>query len=278
MYVNADRFAEQKIPIPDKGWTWDEFYAAAKKLTKPPEYTGLAANLGSTQTTEDLSAWMWQAGAEIMGVKDGKWQIDLEPARDALALWQDMIWKDNIVSSDSFSAATTNLEEAFTLGTYSILQTGCWARRIVTEGKPKFKWRMVPLPYKKVHANSDEPQVWGVVSQSKERGTFDAALKVLTWLTNKDNQTAIAYGDWLFPTRKSALADPRFSTTDNDWNVATGEVQYGRSYAKHPAWTEFDDRMLGPNIQRYLQKQMSLDDMISQSTADGNALIAKYQK
>src|SRR5262245_5001885 len=52
MYVNADRFAAQNIPIPEKGWTWDEFYAAAKKLTKSPDYTALAANLGSTQTTE----------------------------------------------------------------------------------------------------------------------------------------------------------------------------------------------------------------------------------
>jgi len=278
LYVNADRFAEHNISLPEKGWTWDEFYGEAKKLTKPPDYYGLFANLSVTQTTEDLMAWMWQTGALVMGVKDGKWVIDLEPAREALSLWYDMIWKDKIVSENSFGADVANSVEAFSLGNFSMLQTGCWARRIITEGKPKFKWRMLPLPYKTIHAHSNEPQVWGVPSQTKDRGSFDAALKVLQFVSNKDNQTAIASGDWLFPTRKSALADPRFNTSDNDWNVAQGEVQYGKAYPKHPAWTEFDDRVLGPNIQLYLQKQMSLDDLISQSTAEGTKLIAKYQK
>jgi ABC-type glycerol-3-phosphate transport system substrate-binding protein len=276
MYVNADRFEAASIPIPEKGWTWDEFLPAARKLTKPPDYYGLAANLTSTQTTEDIIAWMWQTGAEVMGEIGGKWQIDLEPAREALQLWNDMIWKDNIVSQESFGGA--NIFEAFPLGTYSILQTGNWARRIITEGKPSFKWRMVPLPYYKRHANSSEPQTWSLATAATQRGTADAAWEVIQWMSNKENSSNIAYGDWLFPTRQSAMTDPRFNTTEYDWNLSMAEVPYGHGYPKHPAWGEFDDRVLGPNVQKYLQNELSLDELINLCVSEGTALIAQYEQ
>lgn len=114
MYINGDRFEQAGLAIPEKGWTWEEFRAAAKKVTNPPEYFGLAANLGGA--AEDIIAWMWQTGAEVMGEKNGTWSIDLEPAREALVLWHEMINKDKIVSEESFGGA--NIFEAFPIGTY----------------------------------------------------------------------------------------------------------------------------------------------------------------
>lgn len=165
LYVNADRFKEKGIPIPENGWTWDEFITAAQKLTDPPNYTGLAANLSATQTTEDLIAWMWQTGAEVMTEVGGQWKIDLEPARPALQLWYDMLWKYHITSEASLSSGEADLPAAFAVGTSSMLQTGCWARRVLIEAKPKFQWRMIALPHLKRSAQTDQTQTWGLASR-----------------------------------------------------------------------------------------------------------------
>lgn len=275
MLINADRFAEQGIALPVEGWTWDEFLPAAKSLTNPPDYYALAANLSATQTTEDIIAWMWQTGAEVMGGSGQTWEIDVEPAREALMLWHDMMWKDEIVSQESFGGSNTL--EAFGLGVFSMRQTGCWARRIVIESEPAFTWRMVPLPHYKRHANSSEPQTWSLATDAVERDTVDAAWEVMEWMSNDQNSSAIAYGDWLFPTRQSAMEDPRFTTEELDWNLALAEVEHGIAYPKHPAWAEFDDRVLGPNIQKYLQDELSLDELIDLLETEGTRLLQAYQ-
>jgi multiple sugar transport system substrate-binding protein len=279
MYINADRFTEQGVAIPEdtaKGWMWIDFHDAAKKVTKPPEYYGFAANLAGSQATEDIIAWMWQTGAEVMGEIGGKWQIDVEPAREALMLWHEMIHQDQIVSQDSFGGA--NIFEAFPLGTYSIMQTGCWARRIITEAQPEFQWRMVPLPYNKRHASSSEPQTWSLTANSRDRGTTEAGWEFIAYLMNQENQTAIALGDWLFPTRQSAMSDPAFNTTEHDWNLALKELEYGKPYPKHPAWAEFDERVMAPQIVRYLQDEAGLDEVIDIMVTEGTKLLQKYEQ
>ena len=45
MYINADRFKEQNIPIPTNGWTWQEFHSAVKQVNKEPDHYGLGVNL-----------------------------------------------------------------------------------------------------------------------------------------------------------------------------------------------------------------------------------------
>jgi len=275
MFVNGDRFKEQGLEVPQTGWNWSDFYGDAIKVSNPPDHYGMAANLGPSQTTEDIIAWMWQTGAEVMGEIDGKWQIDMETARPALQLWHDMIHKDAILSPDSFSG-TTSKYEAFPLGVYSMMQAGCWCRRLIIEAQPQFEWFMIPLPADKRNASSSEPQTWSISNDSVKRGTVDAAWEVTDYLCNKDNSSAIANGDWLFPTRQSALSDERFTTEENGWKTALEELKNGKAYPKHPAWGEFDDRVMGPNLQKYLQDELTQDQLIDLCYTEGNKLIAQY--
>ena len=133
---------------------------------------------------------MWQTGAEVTGGSGQNWEIDVQPAREALQLWHDMLWVDEILSYESFGGSDTL--EAFRLGIYTMRQTGCWARRIVIEPEPEFEWHVVPLAHQKRHANSSEPQAWSLASDAVDRGSVDAAWKVIEWLSNDENSSAIA--------------------------------------------------------------------------------------
>ena len=187
------------------------------------------AVLGSPQATEDVIAWMWQTGALVMGESAGQWKIDLEPARPALELWKTMVADDKVVSPDSFGGSV-DLFAGFPLGSFSMMQTGCWSRRLIAEAKPSFQWQVVPLPHNKLHVNSNEPQTWSITAQTTAHGSANAAWEVVEWMSNKDNQTEVAFGDGLLPTRQSAMKDARFNTEENGWKVVQNEVQHGKPY------------------------------------------------
>jgi multiple sugar transport system substrate-binding protein len=271
IFINADRFAEQGIAIPEQGWTWDEFLDAARKVNDPANYYALAANLGAT---EDIIPWIWQTGAEVLGEFEGEWRIDIDKGRPALQLWHDMLHKEQLVSPNSFGGFEL---EVFAIEAFSMYQTGCFARGTILEAEPAFAWRMVPLPHEARHASGSQPQTWSMATTTEEQGRGDAAWEVIEWFMNAENMSAIAKGDWLFPTRQSILEDPEFSTTDNDWNIANSELQYAHAYPRHPAWVEIDERVLVPNFQRFLQDQMSLDDLIALVNDQGEQILAKYE-
>ena len=182
---------------------------------------------------------------------------------------------DEIVDEGSFGAGDTL--EAFGIGIYTMRQTGCWARQMVTDAAQDFDWRMIPLPCYKRCASSSEPQTWSVATDSVEKGTTAAAWEVVEWLSSAKYSSNIAYGDWLFPTRVSAMADARFTTEEDDWALALDQLQYGIAYPKHPAWAEFDDRVLGPNIQLYLQDETTLDELIDLLEEEGTKIIDDYE-
>jgi ABC-type glycerol-3-phosphate transport system substrate-binding protein len=274
MYVNTDRFTEAGYDLPTE-WTWDDFIPMAKELTSPPEYFALAANLTATQTTEDIIAWMWQAGSEVFAEIDGVWQVDVETAAPALQLWYDFIHVDNIVDEGSFGGANTF--EGFGIGVYTMRQSGCWARQMVRDMEPEFAWNMIPLPCDERCASSSEPQTWSIGTDAVDRGTVPAAWEVVQFLCNTENEATIAYGDLLFPTRQTAMALPQFTTEEDDWALALDQLQYGIAYPKHPAWAEFDERVLGPNIQLYLQGEMEIQELIDLCTEEGTRLLQTYE-
>ena len=73
------------------------------------------------------------------------------------------------------------------------------------------------------------------------------------------------------------MEDPRFTTTEHSWDVALREVEHGIGYPKHPAWAECDDSLLGPNIQKFLQNDLTMDELIDLLEVEGAKLLQEYQ-
>lgn len=101
MYVNQSLFDEVDLAYPDENWTWDDFTAAARKLTQ--DRSGLSAdesgfNEGETvQWGFTLNGWppaqmfIWQNGGEVIAQDFSESPIDTPEATEALQFYADLV-------------------------------------------------------------------------------------------------------------------------------------------------------------------------------------------
>lgn len=101
LYVNKQLFDEADVDYPDESWTWDDFVAAATKLTK--DTSGATAddpafNRGSTaQWGFTVNGWppaqmfIWQNGGEVITEDFSESPIDSAESIEALKFYSDLI-------------------------------------------------------------------------------------------------------------------------------------------------------------------------------------------
>jgi len=67
VYYNKALFDAAKLPYPKAGWTWDDFYATAKALTKDTTGDGKTDQWGFTANGwPPPQMFIWQAGGEVI--------------------------------------------------------------------------------------------------------------------------------------------------------------------------------------------------------------------
>lgn len=88
LFYRKDLFDEKEIPYPTVDWTWDDLYAAARKLTDPAEGTyGIKFDRGKHEAWCWMS-YLWSAGGDAM-VQDeetGEWRCVFDTPEAAKAL------------------------------------------------------------------------------------------------------------------------------------------------------------------------------------------------
>ena len=67
MYYNRRMFREAGIPEPQSGWSYDDFLAAAQKLTKPDQFGFMFAS-----RMPEWITWLWNNGGDVLDPKTRK--------------------------------------------------------------------------------------------------------------------------------------------------------------------------------------------------------------
>ena len=72
VYFNKKLFDEARLPYPSNTWTWDDYLALAKKMTKDLDGDGTPDQYGATFTNYFYFwiAWVWKAGGDVVS-RDG---------------------------------------------------------------------------------------------------------------------------------------------------------------------------------------------------------------
>ena len=126
LVYNKKLFDQAGLAYPTADWTWDDFRAAAKKLTDPSakQFGWAYVNDASEDTVWRFDALLWQAGGDIL-TADQKHAAFNSPAGVAKAatLLQQMATVDHSVYLDSGNGNYANL---FNSGKIGMLFTGPW--------------------------------------------------------------------------------------------------------------------------------------------------------
>jgi ABC-type glycerol-3-phosphate transport system substrate-binding protein len=154
-YVNVDLFNAAGVPVPYKGWTWDEFETAMQKITAlndKPEFAGKKIYGGFFQLWPDtLRNMMWTFGGDFFGTNpDGSPNfrdvtLDEPRAQETMQLIARTRLKDGTVYNPT-GIAKDGGQEFFNGNIGCTGPVGQWlVPRYTTINN--FKWDCVPTPH-----------------------------------------------------------------------------------------------------------------------------------
>jgi multiple sugar transport system substrate-binding protein len=207
LVYNKKLFADAGVAPPNASWTWEDFRAAAKKLTDPSTKTyGWAyVNDGSEDTVWRYLAMLWQAGGELLNADNTAPAFDSGAGKAALQQLQDMAVTDKSVYLDTGNGNYLNL---FNSGKIAMLWTGPWDLSSINSD---ISYGVTLLPgYQGNHETISGPDLYMLFDHSSQRA--DAAFAFVTWLTSAKEHIkfAVATGD--LPLRQSETKLPAYQT------------------------------------------------------------------
>ena len=198
LVYNKKLFDTAGLAYPTESWTWDDFRAAAKKLTDASrkQYGWAYVADGSEDTTWRWLAMLWQAGGDLVSADGTKAAFDSPAGLKATQLLHDMAVTDKSVYLDQGNGNYLNL---FNSGKIGMLWTGPWDLSSINSDV-SYGVQILPAA-EGTHSSIAGPDNWMVFNNGAARE--QAAWTFLTWLTSAQThgEFTLATGD--LPTRAS---------------------------------------------------------------------------
>jgi multiple sugar transport system substrate-binding protein len=222
MYYNKDLFRKDGVAFPNKNWTWNDFRAAAIKLTHG---SGSSKQYGAVFTSWFAPVYdlIWSYGGDIFSA-DGKSTLLNQPAAEQAIQWlADLYLKDKVSPTPSM-LGSNGPDLRFMSGRAAMMIDGgrWWAAEFVgPPGITKFDWAAAPIPKgPKGRANFFHISCYIVARNAKNP---DAAWEFLKFLLSKQGIAIVAADQQGIPSRVSLAHDPSF--TKDPTNVKHDLVQ-----------------------------------------------------
>lgn len=265
--------ADVRVPTPEDPWTWDEFQAAAKKLTTNGTY-GVAWPLGSPANA--MLNLSMNFGGDYLS--DGGTAIEVSKAElEAPTRIHQMLYEDKSAAPKAIGVNSTDLLPGFFAGKYAMVFGAIWLRQQMVEEAPKdFDWVTIPpLAGSNGQTQAANPQILSVAAQSEHP---QEATQFLEFFLNGEHMAELAKGDWLVPTSQPALAALEESTGGKlGWDVAIDSIDAlsAAPWQKTPGFQEWTDRTATPAFQRYFGNEIGPEELADQLEKGGQGVVGR---
>ncbi|TDD86185.1 ABC transporter substrate-binding protein [Actinomadura darangshiensis] len=210
---NKKLFDAAHVAYPKPDWTWDDFRAAAKKLTDPGKsvYGTAYPVSGGEDTVWRLWPMLWQQGGGILTPDNKKAAFNTPQAAAALDLWRGMARDDKSVYLDQNGEKFLPL---FQSGKVAMVVTGPFA--LLDFKEHGIDYGAVPLPgYNGNHETISGPDFWVLFDNGSRRAK--AAKEFAAWLSKpeQDARWSLAVGN--LPLRKATTQLPEYKKYVDDF-------------------------------------------------------------
>jgi multiple sugar transport system substrate-binding protein len=190
MYYNKDLFDQAGIPYPSGDWTWEEFIASARKLTKFNE-NGAAVQFGVSGIG---GSWQYlvlaaQSGAEIFDPARSRCLLGSRQAI-AAAKFLKRLRDEERICPNAAEAETTQPMAAFQIGRAAMHISGQW---LIPELRnyQSLRWSAAPMPRMKTGPSRTYMGVHAFVISAQTKNP-DAAWKFVRYTVSEKAQRQIA--------------------------------------------------------------------------------------
>jgi len=272
LVYNKKLFDQAGIPYPTANWTWDDFRAAAQKLTDPSakQFGWAYVADGSEDTVWRFDALLWQAGGDILNSDNTKAEFNSPAGVKAATLLQQMATVDHSVYLDNGNGNYANL---FNSGKIAMLFTGPWD----LSSFPDVDYGVQVLPGLTNHQTISGPDQWVLFDNGSER--TQAAWTFLKWFTSPQQAMIWSTQTGDLPIRASQTQLPGYDAYVKKYPGVSVFVQNEANAVKaRPVIANYNEvsQAMGQAIQAVLlgkgQPQDELDqaaDQVDQTLATG---------
>ncbi|GGM15182.1 ABC transporter substrate-binding protein [Dactylosporangium sucinum] len=206
LIYNKALFDAAGVAYPTDQWSWDDFRAAAKKLTNPAQNVyGTAYSVsGGEDTTWHLWPLLWQKGGKILDGKKPAFNSDA--GVEALELLRSMAVDDKSMYLDQTDEKYLPL---FNDGHVGMVMSGPWALLELQEAGVEYGVAQLP-GFNGDHQTVSGPDLW-VLFDHKDANRAGASRDFIKWLTSKeiDAKWNLAIGN--LPLRSTEQGTPEFA-------------------------------------------------------------------
>jgi multiple sugar transport system substrate-binding protein len=257
VYVNQDLFDKWDVPRPQKGWTVDDFLAAARALTHDTDGDGRIDEYGFVVETwfGEWAPWVWLHGGEIMDEgPPARFLLGdptcIERNAEAIDFLAGLMWGERPVAPRPSVTKDMGTSDLFLTGKVAMCTYGRWMcmqLRHVTS----FEWNVVEMPRGRPPHGRAATTLFPVAYAVSRETEHPAAWKLVRFLTGRAGQEATAHSGQAIPSlrpvaesdafaRPRALAHLPFAV---DPRPNLDAIPVARPSPRHRRWAEIDDRL-----------------------------------
>jgi len=283
---NTDLLADAGLVAPtnENPWTWDDLQSAAKQLTLDRDGDGVIDQWGTAMGLRNSANILMNQSIAFGGsffYHDEQGNIEVrvsEPEKKLIGNLARMLFTDKTMSPSGVGKSGAEMIPGFLAGNYAmVIGIGSWARQqIVENAGPDFNWSVMP-PIKEITQNMGVNNQTLSIPRSCKRTAI--AMEFIQFLLSSENVTRLAASDWMLPSRKSSMEDPRLQDAATGWKVVTANAAFLSTgpWVGLPGYIEWKSRVANPIFQEFFSGRISLEETADRIEKESNSVLARYQ-
>lgn len=276
MFCNKKMFSDTGIPIPQQGWTVDDFLDICKKMTKvDKDNKPIQWGYYNKRYPDTVFSWFLMFGGDYISADGKKSMINTAESKEAMQFLYDLVFKYKVMPTaaeaqqfgDSGTAPVVAGKVAMTIG-------GLSTSFDFDNATPPVEYAIAPLPVSKsgkavTHAFVN---TWCVPKGAKDIKT---SWKVLEFLSGKEGQQIVLNEKMGLPASKqvdtaqflAARPDNKHLIESIEYAEPFRTALYGANYYK--IWSE--------EMEFLFAQQKSVADVAAAIEKKGNDALAGIQ-
>lgn len=276
LFYRTDRFEEAGIAEPPK--TWEEFEAAAAKLTDPAKKQyGYAVFAPSPESAYYWYPWLWQAGGDLLSDDEQTVLFNSDEGKQAADFY---VGLTKYSPKDFLNSNSWDGRVAFANGSVAMYMAGAWLAGVLDEEFPKIKgkWASAPVPEGPAGCKTTIAGDNLVIFSGSDSAKADAAWKWIEFLTSPEAMKVWTVDDptsTIMPTRTSLLESPELVENKPALKGFIEAMECGvTSLINNPKWPRVEE-ILSEQLGRAMYGEQSGAEAVDAAAAEAEPVLQR---
>lgn len=279
VYVRKDWAEEAGLALdPDKGWTYEEYFAAVKAMTDPDQKRYGASFRGARGAFDPLLVYLEGFNGGKLYADDGSILINSPECLQGFETWNN-VYLEGSAPKDSVNWGFTEMVDNFTGGLTATLINDSEVAPTCQENMQDGTWMVMPMPKStdgKIYNTVNAPYSYSISTHSQNP---DGAWSLISFLTRPDNNIEYCKLGGLIPIKKDVAGD---ATYGEDGPYAAFVKQLNDPALVVPCafgpfdYTDMHQGMLHEEMQKYLLGQQDAKTTMDLITGELETRMKQY--